>query len=605
MNKSLKKVLLGSLVAATVLTACGTKANKELVVDTIEFSGDFFTSQFSSSSYDMDVVHLISGTGTIAQTSAGKLVVNKGIVENDKVELVDDADGNKVVTWKIRKDLKWSTGKPITAKDFAFSLLFQNSKEWKAAGASVSPSEEIIGLVDYSNGKADAIKGVKLVDDHTISLTIDKSKYPYFYEYSYYGIDALSLEDIGEGLKVESGDFGVKLVGDVAAAAKAIKAKQVDSRKPTSTYGKYVIDKTSETEVVFKLNPNYVGNYEGVKPTIPTIVLKANKNEELRFQRLSQGEVDYVPSFIDAKQVAEAKKSPDKFTLHALPRNGYGVLNFANEFGPTKDVHVRRGIAHLTNRSKVIADVFGGDGIATHGEYAIAQWMVKEKEAELNEKLNKYSFDVALANKEFDQSEYRFEADGVTPFDVSKASETYLRHNSKKEPLAVHHVGGSQTVLQSIESGYKENAAKVGMKYTNALIDFKELLKLRDLTAANDPKQSAHMFTLANGFTGSVFDPYISSIHSRNIGDPLRNGMRVKDAQIDKLAEELRAIAPQDTAAFANKWLEYQVRYNEILPALPLYSNYTFDAFSNAKVKESGATAIRSWSQTIEYMKLK
>lgn len=612
MKKQFKKVLLGSLalVTATSLVACGNKETtkkeskyKELIVDSITFTGDFFSPDFSNSSYDAQVINLTSATATFDVTLDGKLVPNYGVLEKDGFTKGKDADGNTTAKFKLRKDLKWSNGKPITANDYAFSLLYGYSPEWVKLGAkNVSTDPAYLGLEEYFEGKTKNLPFFRVLDDNTFEVTISKEALPYFYENTYYAFSAKPLEELGLGGKVVSNEKGVTFDGDLAAVTANIKKTQMDSLKPTVTYGKYNFEATSKNEVVLKLNPNYVGNYEGVKPTIQTIVIKGFADDKLNLERLEKGEVDVLPQLVEAKKINTLKKN-EKVGLTTYDRHGYGVLGMANEFGATSDVNVRRALGHLVNRAGLVQSFLGGSGVIVNGEYSKAIWMYKESENELA-KLNQYPYDVKLANAELDKSAYKFEKDGKTPFDVSKASATYLRHNDKGEELVINHLGTSgNEVTTTLESNLKKDSVQVGMKYVVKTVDFPQLLNSIKLTAAGSPEQTTNIYNLGTSFTGPVFDPYLSSYHSRLIGGG--NNYRVKDDQLDKLSEEMRKVDPSNVEEYKKRWLAYQTRFNEILPVLPLYSSQYADAFTSEKIEKLVANSLRSWAQAIEYSRLK
>lgn len=618
MEKKTNKFFKNGVVlsaAATLLAACGSSASnstqtatgpkyKELIVDTQVFSGDFFSAAFSTSAYDAFVIDLTNATATVTQDGNGKLLINKGVVTDEKLDRSTDADGNTVITWHLRKDLKWSDGQAITAKDYVFSVLFDYSKEWTETGAQISVEDALVGASAYNKGEAKGIKGLKVIDDYTFSITIDKEKLPYFYELSLFNVGAYPVHEFAKEATITQGEDGAQITGaDLKVVAEHVKTTQVDSKKPTVTYGKYNFDKVSDTEVVVKLNTNYVGNHEGVKPTIETIVLKANKNSELAIQRLQKGEVDFVPNLVEASLIKAATEDKNIGTLK-YNRNGYGYLGMANELGATSDVNVRHAIGHIVNRNQLITDVLGGSGVLVNSQYSFAQWMAKEKESELNSKLNKYEYSVAKANEALDKSAYRFEADGVTAFDASKASADYLRYNANKEVLEIKHLAtDNNPISTALETNLLVDAPKVGMKYSITKTDFATLQKEINLTTTKSSSAQYHIYNLAATWAGAVVDPY-NAEHSRNLGTRL-NQWRVNDAQIDKISEEMRKIESTNTDAFANKWLEYQVRFNEILPILPLYSNTYYNAYAAEKVDTDPTTSIRNWSKLIEYFKLK
>ncbi|WP_370931654.1 ABC transporter substrate-binding protein [Bartonella sp. DGB1] len=89
---------------------------------------------------------------------------------------------NKIWTFKLRKNAKWSDGKSVTAHDFVYA--FQRVADPKTA----SPLASGLINVGYKNAEA-VIKGdlpveelgVKALDDYTVEITLEKS-IPYFLE---------------------------------------------------------------------------------------------------------------------------------------------------------------------------------------------------------------------------------------------------------------------------------------------------------------------------------------------------------------------------------------------------------------------------------------
>ncbi|MEG0339450.1 MAG: ABC transporter substrate-binding protein, partial [Oscillospiraceae bacterium] len=80
------------------------------------------------------------------------------------------ADGLKY-TFKLRKDLKWSDGSPLTANDFVYS--------WQRAvdPATASPYADIFnvisGFADIASGaKTPDTLGAKAIDDQTLEVTL-------------------------------------------------------------------------------------------------------------------------------------------------------------------------------------------------------------------------------------------------------------------------------------------------------------------------------------------------------------------------------------------------------------------------------------------------
>ena len=153
-------------------------ADNILTVGTPEMNGDFIDG-FGSSSYDEWIKIMIHGfCSTYEVTNAGQYVLNEQVVE--KLDTAEDEAGNKVYTFKLWEDLKWSDGTPITAKDYVFALLWKASDEWVTAGASSNVGECLVGYEAYLGGETDVFAGVKLIDDYTFSVAIAAENLPYY-----------------------------------------------------------------------------------------------------------------------------------------------------------------------------------------------------------------------------------------------------------------------------------------------------------------------------------------------------------------------------------------------------------------------------------------
>jgi len=85
----------------------------------------------------------------------------------------DITNGGKTYTFKIRKGVKFSNGREVTADDFKYSwerMLNPKTQGPMTGGpfwASVS------GTADFYSGKSDHISGIKVVDPYTLEVDLD------------------------------------------------------------------------------------------------------------------------------------------------------------------------------------------------------------------------------------------------------------------------------------------------------------------------------------------------------------------------------------------------------------------------------------------------
>ena len=81
----------------------------------------------------------------------------------------------KVYTFHLRRDAKFHDGKPVTAEDVRWSLERAADPLTESTVADQYLGD-IVGVKDKLNGDAQTISGVRVIDEHTIELTIDAPK---------------------------------------------------------------------------------------------------------------------------------------------------------------------------------------------------------------------------------------------------------------------------------------------------------------------------------------------------------------------------------------------------------------------------------------------
>ncbi len=107
------------------------------------------------------------------------------------------ADG-LVYTFKLRKDATFQDGKPIKAADFKWS--FERACD-PATGSTTADTYmgDIVGCRDKLQGKAKEVKGVEVVDDLTLRLTIDEPKSFFLAKMTYPTAYVLDKENVQSG----------------------------------------------------------------------------------------------------------------------------------------------------------------------------------------------------------------------------------------------------------------------------------------------------------------------------------------------------------------------------------------------------------------------
>ena len=223
MKQMLKKYLsflLAVLLAGSMLSAAFSEETEEpeeneaaeeivypdelIVGNPTITKGDFFTEMFGNDTADIDVRALIHGYNLVNwDQSQGVYVIDESVVENMLV--AEDNDGNKTYFLGLYEDLYYSDGTPITAWDYAFSLLLMMSHEIEEIGGKIYRSEHILGSREYLQGTVPYLQGVGVIDDHQLAITLDGEFLPYFFEPGLLLCVPYPISVIAPGCKVYAG----------------------------------------------------------------------------------------------------------------------------------------------------------------------------------------------------------------------------------------------------------------------------------------------------------------------------------------------------------------------------------------------------------------
>ncbi|MCI5775341.1 MAG: oligopeptide ABC transporter substrate-binding protein [Aerococcus sp.] len=80
---------------------------------------------------------------------------------------------NKTVTYKLRDNLKWSDGEPVTADDVIFAHEVVASPDYTGLRYDSEKMGNIQGVKEYHDGKADHISGIEKIDDKTLAFHLN------------------------------------------------------------------------------------------------------------------------------------------------------------------------------------------------------------------------------------------------------------------------------------------------------------------------------------------------------------------------------------------------------------------------------------------------
>lgn len=574
-------------------TEAAKRPNRLIYGSTTEVSGDIGPGAWwTNNATDKMIRDLINDYSVVTTNQGGEYIVNETVASS--VEGVVNEDGTKTFTVKINEGLVYSNGEKITAADFVAYALVAYSPAAAEAGAKVTAAS-VVGATEYQKGEATVLSGVRLIDEYTYAISITADFIPYYYDLTYASLSPLYLPMYCGGkteITVADDGEGAYLTGGELVATEIDAARWMYETAVTA--GPYVIKKldTAATETTLEINPNYAGNFEGQKPSIQTLVIVKSETET-QFDALKTGAIDMLDTLSDGTEINTALdiEAAGGYSTISFERNGYGKLMFQCDFGPTQFEAVRHAVAYLLDRN-AFADTFcQGFGSVVHGPYGLAMWMYQESEELFADEIETYSYDPAKAVELLVEDGWVYDKDGndwtsgtrykkVTAeeageynLNVTLADGTILmplhimwsssENNPVSELLATMLANGQQT-------------ADAGMVIEQNVMTFSELLNYmyRDATQGDKYGVPTYgMYNLASNFTPAYDQSYSFSLDPFYVEQGYNSNF-IFDEELDQLSMDMvYGVDSTDSETYLDLWQKFILRWNALLPEVPLYSN--------------------------------
>lgn len=574
-----------------------SRPNRLIYGSTTEISGDIGPGAWwTNNATDKMIRDLINDYSPITYNQGGELIVNPTICGG--VESVLNEDGTKTFTVKINEGLVFSNGEPITAANYVAYALIGYSPAAAEAGAKLTAAM-VVGATEYQNGEATELSGVHLIDEYTYSITIASDYVPYFYELSYASLTPLYIPMYASApLTVVEGETGAKFEGGELVAAEIDAARWMYADAVSA--GPYVIKSvdTGALEAVLEINPNYAGNFEGVKPQIQQLVI-VKSDTATQFDALKTGAIDVLDSLSDGTEVNTALDmvAQGGYETVSFERNGYGKIQFQCDFGPTQFQAVRHAVAYLLDRNEFANTFCQGFGSVVHGPYGLAMWMFKESEELFADEMDTYAYDPAKAVEILEADGWVLDAEGneyvsgvrykeVTPeeagdyeLNVTLADGRILMplyikwSSSEANPV-------SELLVTMLSEG--QQTADAGMVIEQTVMTFSELLNYmyRDATQGDQYGVKTYgMYNLATNFTPVYDQSYSFSLDPQYV-ELGYNTNYIFDEELDKLSMDMvYGVDPSDREGYLDLWQQFILKWNELLPEIPLYSNVYYTIY--------------------------
>ena len=112
----------------------------------------------------------------VVEIFSGLVMLDKNLkVAPDIAESWKVSDDGKTYMFTLRKDARFHDGRPVTAQDFKYSIE-RTANPALASHTAETYIGDIVGVKEKLNRKAQAVDGVKVIDDYTVEIKIDAPK---------------------------------------------------------------------------------------------------------------------------------------------------------------------------------------------------------------------------------------------------------------------------------------------------------------------------------------------------------------------------------------------------------------------------------------------
>jgi peptide/nickel transport system substrate-binding protein len=313
------------------------------------------------------------------------------------------SDGNKVLTFTIRKGVKWSDGVPMTAADvvFTFDLLKAN------------PALDL-------NAVWTVLKSVTQSGDNVV-LTFKSTAVPYFYY-------------VADQIDVLPQHIWASIKNPVTYA----------DASPVGT-GPYTVSQCSGQNITYSANPTF---WQPGLPKVKTIEYPAFTSNDPANEELATGVAQLGAQFIPNIKAFYTSKSPNYHYWFPPIANVSMFINLT--VAPLNDLAVRQAIAYGVDRPRVSA--IGEYGYEPPSNQAaivtptFSSWL----DTSLLSKYN-YSYNPAKAISVLEKDGYKKGSDGLFAKDGKELSFTIINVGGNSDWVAAVQVIASELAQVGIK----------------------------------------------------------------------------------------------------------------------------------------------------------
>jgi peptide/nickel transport system substrate-binding protein len=419
MNRKLYALLAVLVLGSMVLSACGGGGQASSKTITIAYTQepDNIVSEYSNMTYSAWLDQVV-GASLLTWDANNNLVAQLAAEVPSAANGDVSADG-LTVTFKLKPNLKWSDGQPLTSKDVLFT--------WQS---QMDPKNAPISRSGY-----DHISSIDTPNDTTAVI-----------HFSSVAAEWPTLFSVGPNTT------GMLLPAHILQGQTGLE-KNAEIHKPTVVAGAFMIKEwVAGDHMTLVANPNYYG----AKPKIGQMNFKFVPDTTTALAALKTGDVDFVPDFaesdiptlgaLEPKQHLRVDTTPEFehmiFNLgitNSTQKDDKGnVVGNSDQpgFCPFQDVNVRKAIYLAIDRDTIVKTLLFGKTTAPTSLWPNSSWY--------NTSLTPYPYDPKQAAQLLDAAGYPVGPDGIRtgtcngqPVKFSISLETTVKQLRQDEQAAI------------------------------------------------------------------------------------------------------------------------------------------------------------------------
>jgi ABC-type transport system substrate-binding protein len=234
-------------------------------------------------------------------------------ISNDALRFL--ADGKLEVTWRLRPELRWSDGQPLTAEDLRFAL--QVSPDPRILEAKVVDPRRLV--IRYADRVAVALESITPLPKHALEAVFKKGGYDAVREYR--------------------------------------------RTTPVPSAGPYrLVEFKAEDRAILEQNPHFVGP----KPSIRRIEIRRYDGDAALVQAFEAGQVDLIMPNAIGPEAAQAllQRRPDAVKIRPSELQTFLHADLQNPL--LASVEARRALLMAIDRERLAREVFGDAARVSH-----------------------------------------------------------------------------------------------------------------------------------------------------------------------------------------------------------------------------------------------